>query len=56
MIEEAEQQTLPPIVEKDNVEATQSGSPLGISSSPSYAEMTKKKPPGNLWILGRRDF
>jgi hypothetical protein len=31
-------------VEKDNVEATQSGSPLGNSSSPSYAEMIKKKP------------
>jgi len=44
MIEELEKQTLPPIEEKDNAEATQSGSPIGISSSPSYAEMIKKKP------------
>ena len=44
MIEELEQQTLPPIVEKDNVEATQSGSPIEVFSSPSYEEMIKKKP------------
>jgi hypothetical protein len=44
MIEEPEQQTLPPVVEKDNVEETHSSSPIGISLPPSYAEMIKKKP------------
>jgi hypothetical protein len=29
---------------KDNVEVTQLDSPIGTSSSPSYAEMIKKKP------------
>jgi hypothetical protein len=36
IIEELEKQTLPPIVEKYNVEATQSEAPIGISS---YVEM-----------------
>jgi hypothetical protein len=56
MNEESKQQTLPPIVDKDNVEENQSGSPLGNSSSPSYAEMKKKETTRNLWILGRIVF
>jgi hypothetical protein len=44
MNEESEQQILPLVVEKDNVKESQSGSPLGNSSSPSYEELIKEKP------------
>jgi hypothetical protein len=44
MIEELEQQILSPTIGKNNVEI-HSGSPIGASSSPSYADIIKKKPP-----------
>jgi hypothetical protein len=40
MTEEAEKQISPLENEKVSAEASQSGSPLGISSPPSYAKMT----------------
>jgi hypothetical protein len=40
MAEEAEKQIFPLENEKVSAEASRSGSPLGISSPPSYAKMT----------------
>jgi hypothetical protein len=47
VIEELEQKTLPPTVRKHNGEVAQPSSPIRTSSSPSYAEIIKKKPPEN---------
>jgi len=43
--EEIEQQVPSLEAEKKNIEVTQLDSPTGTSSSPTYAEMTRKKPP-----------
>ena len=46
--EEIEQQTLPPAIEKEMKEVPHLRSPSGIYSSPTYVEVTSKKPPESL--------